>query len=156
MPPVVFSPSDETPSIPSSSSISSISSLVLFSSVSVVEALSSANSETSVIVQNEWRHWIEKKTHYACVLIANEMSCSIYLQLHVRRLEERLRLRPHSCRQWVQWFPQKVLLPMCCLYHVAIAMQLLTHFEHQNHPIASNRFLCRQYLRVFVSPIQQM
>lgn len=47
LPPDVFSPSDETPSIPSSSSMSSISSDTLFSSVSVVDALSSANSDTS-------------------------------------------------------------------------------------------------------------
>lgn len=45
LPPVVFSPSDDTPSMPSSSSMSSISS-VLFSSGSVVDALSSTNSDT--------------------------------------------------------------------------------------------------------------
>lgn len=49
--PVVFSPSDETPSVTSSSSISSISSDTLFSSVSVVDALSSTNSDTSEYVE---------------------------------------------------------------------------------------------------------
>lgn len=44
---VVFSLSDETPSVTSSSSMSSISSDALFSSVSVVDALSSTNSDTS-------------------------------------------------------------------------------------------------------------